>query len=154
MAEPDQFKFIKQECLRLLSRREHSRKEIEQKLVNKGFSSDVILAVLNELRGKDWQSDSRFAESYARQRSLKGFGPLRIKFELIQKGIETSTIQQQTQLVDYDWMTELNRICAKKFSNLATMSHSERARCKRFLLQRGFSGEMINAYFKQISQPN
>ncbi len=67
-------KQIKKACLRLLARREHSRKEIQNKLAVKGYESSRVSAVVNDLAQQSWQDDTRYAESYARVRSQKGFG--------------------------------------------------------------------------------
>lgn len=152
METADQAKLIKKECLRLLTRREHSRKEIEQKLLHKGFASDLISAVLNNLIMKDWQDDTRFAESYARQRRRKGFGPVRIAYELQQRGIEAQAIAEITQSADSEWIAQMEQVCMKKYNKPAEMTRDERAKCQRFLLQRGFSSAMINAFFKQSTQ--
>lgn len=63
---------IRESCLQLLARREHSQKELLNKLLIKGFNKDVILAVIEELAKQGWQSDLRYAESYARHRIEKG----------------------------------------------------------------------------------
>ena len=73
---------IKESCLRLLARREHSQKELLNKLLVKGFDKDEILAVIEEFALQGWQSDSRYAESYARHRIQKGYGPISIAYEL------------------------------------------------------------------------
>lgn len=148
----NQVKLIKKECFKLLTRREHSRKEIEQKLLHKGFATDHISTVLNDFIAKDWQDDNRFAESYARQRRRKGFGPARIAYELQQRGIEAAGINGATQITDSDWMVQLEQVCMKKYNNFYKMTRYERAKCQRFLLQRGYPSSMINAFFKQSNQ--
>ncbi|HIL93525.1 MAG TPA: regulatory protein RecX, partial [Cycloclasticus sp.] len=74
-------------CFALLARREHSQRELRQKLKAKGFDEDDIDLLLEELSEKNWQSDERFAESYSRSRLLKGFGPVRIQYELKERGV-------------------------------------------------------------------
>jgi regulatory protein len=146
-----ELKLIKQECLRLLTRREHSRLEIAQKLASKGFNEKLAAAVLNELTQKNWQDDKRFAEGYARQRQRKGFGPQRIAYELQQKGIKTEAISAITHNPEQDWLEQLEIVCRKKYPNPGEMSLEERGKCFRFLLQRGFSGDMIQTCFKHSS---
>ncbi len=67
-------KQIKKDCLRLLTRREHSRKEIEQKLALKGYQQKQVVEVLAELTKQSWQDDNRFAESFINMRSKKVSG--------------------------------------------------------------------------------
>lgn len=147
--EEDPAKAIKKECLRLLTRREHSRKEIEQKLATKGFAAETVAPILDELAAKHWQNDTRYAENYARVRSQKGFGPVRIAYELQQKGIESAEIAQQMQSASQNWLDQIALACRNKYADPGALSPAERAKCIRFLLQRGFSSAMINAFFKQ-----
>jgi regulatory protein len=146
-----ELKRIKQECLRLLTRREHSRLEIAQKLAGKGFNEKLTDAVLNELTQSNWQDDKRFAEGYVRQRRSRGFGPQRIAYELQQRGVEVDAINAITQSTEQGWLEQLEQVCQKKFPNPAEMTFEQRGKCFRFLLQRGFSGDMIKTYFKQAS---
>ncbi|MGB4499581.1 MAG: regulatory protein RecX, partial [Methylococcaceae bacterium] len=81
---------IKNHCLRLLARREHSQKELLTKSMQKGFSRAEIEPVLTELAENNWQSDARFAENYARARLRKGYGATAIRYELSQKGIDVA----------------------------------------------------------------
>lgn len=66
----------------MLARREHSQLELTQKLTQKGFQERDIELLLEEFVQLGWQSDQRFAESYSRSRVHKGFGPVRIQYEL------------------------------------------------------------------------
>ena len=65
-------KSIKDYCLSLLVRREHSQKELLNKSLLKGWGSDDIVIVIDELAVQAWQSDSRYAESFTRHRINKG----------------------------------------------------------------------------------
>lgn len=55
-------------ALKLLAMREHSRRELELKLVSKGFSPDETGPCLDQLEQEGWLSDERFCESYIRSR--------------------------------------------------------------------------------------
>ena len=46
---PQVSKQIRKECLRLLTRRDHSRKEIQDKMALKGYSRSEVSAVVDEL---------------------------------------------------------------------------------------------------------
>ena len=150
--QQDDIKQIKKECLRLLTRRDHSRKEIRDKLAVKGYDPSQVSLVVDELAQTSWQDDSRYAESYARMRSHKGFGPARIGYELRQQGISPDVVEQALAATTDDWVEILAQVYAKKFSVAEAMDSSEQAKRSRFLLQRGFSGGMISDLFKQLSQ--
>lgn len=141
-------KKIKNACLRLLTRRDHSRKEIQDKLAVKGYDRSQVSTVIDELAQQSWQDDTRYAESYARVRSQKGFGPVRIAYELKQQGISQDTIDKIVLATTEDWMNVLERVYTKKYPEYVAMDNNERAKRIRFLLQRGFSSAMITTLFK------
>ncbi len=142
-------KHIRKECLRLLTRRDHSKKEIQDKLSLKGFERSQVSEVIDELSVQNWQNDSRYAESYARVRSQKGFGPVRIAFELRQQGIDAEVVDHVLQAVTNDWPSLLESVYFKKFSPETNIDLNERGKRIRFLLQRGFSNDMINVLLKR-----
>lgn len=143
MDDEQLLKQIKKDCLRLLTRREHSRKEIEQKLSAKGYLRSQFTAVLDELTKQSWQDDSRYAESYLNMRSQKGFGPVKIAYELRQQGVDKAEIDALMQAKTDNWATSLQQLYAKKFSDPAIKDHAERSKRIRFLSQRGFPSSMI-----------
>lgn len=145
-------KRIKKECLRLLSRRDHSKKEIQDKLTYKGFDRSHVSEVIDELSGQNWQNDSRYAESYARVRCQKGFGPVRIAYELRQQGIEPEVVEFALSAATNDWNSVLEAVYFKKFSKNNRFDLNERGKRLRFLLQRGFSNGMINPLLDRQSK--
>ena len=142
---------IKESCLRLLACREHSRKELLNKLLVKGFGKDEILAVIEELAQQGWQSDSRYAESYARHRIQKGYGPIAVAYELRQNGVDAVNLEDIVQNTAGSWMELLEQVYAKKYGNDLLMDRNEWAKRSRFLMQRGFSGAMISALFDHLN---
>jgi regulatory protein len=144
-------KEIKESCLRLLARREHSQKELLNKLLLKGFEKDDILPVIEELARQGWQSDSRYAESYARHRIQKGYGPLFIAYELRQKGVDAIDLEDIVQKAAGGWMDLLEQVYTKKYGHDSLMDRNEWAKRSRFLIQRGFSGVMISALFDHLN---
>lgn len=148
--EPRIAKEIKEVCLRLLARREHSQKELLAKLALRGFDRDDVLPVIDELAEQGWQDDLRYAESYARFRILKGYGPIRVSYELSQNGIAVIDLDAIVQIEAGSWMALLEQVYRKKYSHDTLLERNEWAKRSRFLLHRGFSGAMIGALFDQL----
>lgn len=144
-------KDIKDAALRLLARREHSRKELLNKLTLKGYGKDSVMAVLDELARQGWQDDQRYAQSYARSRIQKGYGPVRIDYELRQNGIESVDLDEIVQQVAGSWMDVLERVYSRKFKQDRAIGRHEWAKRSRFLVQRGFPGEMISALLHHLN---
>lgn len=55
--------------------------------------SHTIYAVIDDLIEKKYLSDERFTEVYIRSRRIRGFGPVKIKAELKDKGVSNNLIQ-------------------------------------------------------------
>jgi regulatory protein len=143
-------KNIKDVCLRLLASREHSRKELLDKLALRGFDRDDAQSVIDELAEQGWQDDLRYAESYIRYRIQKGYGPIRISYELRQNGIASYDLEPIVQQETGSWMDVLERAYRKKYNDETVLERSEWAKRSRFLLHRGFSGAMISALFDEL----
>ena len=71
----NQFNDIYNKALDLLSRREHSKKEIRDKLCLRFEDRDNINSVIDKLQLNNLINDHRFSEAYVTIRKRKGFGP-------------------------------------------------------------------------------
>jgi regulatory protein len=141
---------IKEICLRLLTQREHSQKELLDKLALRGFGRDDVQPVIDELAEQGWQDDLRYAENYARFRIRKGYGPIRVGYELKQNGIAAFDLDSIVKDEAGSWMALLEQVYSKKYPHDNVMDRNEWAKCSRFLLHRGFSGAMISALFDEL----
>src|SRR5690606_19619366 len=135
---------LRQQVIGWLARREHSRQEVRQKLVRRyGVRADLD-TLLDQLEESGLLSDRRFAESLTRMRSGRGYGPLRVRAELAAKGVGAAAVEQAMQ-EEPDWLHLARSALHKKFGALPPADRESRARRYRFLAQRGFSAEQINA---------
>jgi len=139
--------FIYKKAIDLLSRREHSREELAQKLRLKSGASDEIKdallpELLDSLDDQGFLSDDRFAEMVIRSRFAKGQGPIRIRLELKQKGVDSAIINSNFDEFDADWF-ELAVTTQRKRFGERPADLPARAKQMRFLASRGFSSEHI-----------
>jgi len=135
-------------AIRLLARREHSAKEIRDALTAKGIDAALLEPLLAQLQSDGLQSDRRFAEAYGRYRQQRGFGPLRIKQELIQKGIEAELINEVLNNSETPWEKSIEMVRAKRFGNAMPSDPSNIAKQMRFLNYRGFPAELVHWLMK------
>ena len=129
----------------LLSRREHSRKELWQKLRNRAETPEMLEVVLGTLEADRLLSDERFAESFVRSRVTRGLGPTRIKQELLQKGIAADLVSMQLEAFDEDWLQQAQDVNVKKFGTTPVKDPKEKAKRVRYLQYRGFHIDTILA---------
>lgn len=151
---------LRDKALRLLTRREHSRLELERKLSrHPGTADDAgtgekIAAVLDELEQAGLLSDSRFAAAYVSERLAKGFGPLRIRAELQQRGIAKHLIDTVLALDEsscHDALCRADRQHGGAANLGASPTERRRATAKRarFLESRGFPAHLIARVLNQ-----
>ncbi len=132
----------------MLARREHSRRELSEKLERKGCPGLLVAEVVRELEAERLLSDERFTEALVRARTQRGVGPLRIEKELQEKGVAEALIAQWLDTVSNEWSEIINRVRHKRFGEALPESQHERARQARFLQQRGFTFEQIRRAFR------
>ena len=138
-----------QAAVRLLAPREHSQLELRRKLLKRDHAPDIIEEVLQRLEGHGLLSDERFVEQYIAMRKRKGYGPVRIRQELRERGINDTMIHEWMDERDDEWRVIMKQVVEKKFSVLVTAEYKEQARLARFLEYRGFPNYMIRDYLFQ-----
>lgn len=138
-------KSILHSAIGLLSRREHSTKELTQKLLLRKFEQEEITPVIEYLIEENYLSHERFAESVFRTRVNRGYGWLYIKNELAQKGISSSLISQLKNNQQIDWYLQAELAYNKRFGTTAVIDQKDKAKRARFLQSRGFSSDEIFA---------
>lgn len=132
----DNSKSIRIKIMDFLARREHSSKEIYQKLENKVELLDILKQEIKKLEEEGLINNERFAEQYIYSRSSKGFGPVRIRVELIKKGVDENIFQDSIQSMDWSSLAKL--VLDKKIGRNIPEKEKEILKIKRFLGYRGF----------------
>lgn len=132
--------------MNLLARREHSLFELRRKLRRRFQDEDLVDTQLQRLVEENLQSDQRFAESYARQRAGRGYGPARLRQEMRDKGVTDSEISRAFEDAELDWYSLASEALRKKFGEPGSAQPGgydikEKARRVRFMQYRGFSAE-------------
>ena len=146
MMPDDQFNIIYNKSLDLLSRREHSRKEVKEKLLLRYENTEQINVVLEKLVSNNLIDDSRFAEAYVLSRKRKGFGPKKIIFELISKGV-TESIANEVVEIEGGWIEAARSAFKKKYKDDQNIETKEQLKQKTFLQNRGFGFKEIESVF-------
>lgn len=135
---------------RYLGHREHSAFELRTKLKRKGLPEAAIDSALAMFREQGLQSDVRFAESFVRSRVRRGYGPIRIRQDLVQRGVADPVIEEAlTFSADY-WLDIAEQAIDKKFGSLTAIREAGRQndqdgwnKAARFLHNRGFPSDLI-----------
>ena len=125
----------------LLARREHSLEELRRKLKRRFVNEDLVEGELQRLKDENLQSDERYADSFLRQRSARGYGPRRVRHEMRQKGLSDAEINNAFDRVEVDWYGLAAAVMNKKFGDTPVVEIKEKARRIRFMQYRGFNSD-------------
>jgi len=129
----------------LLARREYCRQELAARLGKAGFVPEVAESTVSDLSREGLLDDARFAESLLRARAGRGQGPVRIRQELRQRGVEEGVAEQALEASSQDWIELARSVRQKKFGARLPTDFADKARQMRFLEYRGFGHEQIRA---------
>ena len=132
---------LRARALKLLARREHTRRELEHKLGADGGDAGEIEAVLTEFETRGWLSESRVTEQLIHARKSR-FGSRRIERELRDRGVSEEALAAALPALKEDELDRARAVWRRKFKRQPA-STAERARQVRFLQGRGFELDVI-----------
>ena len=133
-------------CLRLIKFRARSEKEIREKLRRKDYDAEIIDAVISSLKRVKLLDDVLFAKLWVQSRIKRSIGLNRLAYELKQKGIDKSTIDEALQRAgeNYDEKDVVLEIVRHKLGKMKNIPPEKaKSRLYGFLLRRGFSKNIV-----------
>lgn len=86
---------------------------MSRKLRAKGYDSELVEPLLDQLSQEGLQSDARYADSYLYSRLQKGYGPVRLNQELKERGVDDVTIENSLENLEIDWTERLTEVRKK-----------------------------------------
>jgi regulatory protein len=143
---------IRAKGLELLARREHSRLELRQKLIQRGYPAEAVATALEQLVAERLLDECRYAEIYASSRADKGYGPLRIARELRERGIPDELTDAAIAALDEFWIPKLRELHRKRFKSQIPADAAGRMQQTRVLRQHGFTLDQIKVLFERSEQ--
>jgi regulatory protein len=148
---------VKEQAWRYLARREHSTKELRDKLLRKNLHLGIIKDIIEDLTEKDYLNDARFARQLmAEEINFKKNGPRLIKGNLLKKGIESGFIDELLA----DFYSEENQtdncqyLARKKLKSLARMEPGKQKKSLAdYLNRKGYTWEVISHILSELFEP-
>ena len=136
---------VRTAALALLAGRDFGRRELLKRLERKGYPKPLAAQVVESLAAERLLSDDRFVAQFIRQHAGRGHGPVRIRLELRERGIDAEAIDAALDDSGEDWVEMARAARRRKFGASAPGDLRERAKQARFLQYRGFSAEQVRA---------
>jgi regulatory protein len=124
-------------ALRLLARRDHTRRELAAKLAPHVEDDAALDALLDDFTARGWLSEARVAEQVLHSKRGR-LGPARIRQALLQRGVSESLVDTTVANLKGTELDAARAVWSRKFRTPGA-TPAERARQLRFLQSRGFS---------------
>lgn len=145
MDEEGALKKAKNMALRLLTYRARSGKEVHEYLERKGFKEPVVQKTIDLLKEYNYLDDRKFTEEYINYRKNRGFGFIRIRYELIMKGIDKKIIDSaiDNNFNPDDDFERIKAILTKRIKTDQPFCENFLFKQSLFFKKRGFQDELI-----------
>jgi regulatory protein len=129
---------------------ERSQAEVRQKLYSLGLFKKEVEELVARLIEEEYLNEERFALGFASGKSrIRGWGKVKIRYELRQKGISEFCISKALKALDEtEYRTIFNRQANKKWTALRPEKNIfvKKNKWQQWLLQRGFEPAMIKTW--------
>ena len=132
---------LKGRALRYLAGREHSRAELLRKLAPHEEEPGQIEHVLDDLQAKGFISEERVVASVLHRRA-PSLGAARVRQELQAKGVDAQRVREAVAQLQDSELERARGVWHKRFG-APPADAREWARHMRFLLARGFAGDVV-----------
>lgn len=146
---------VRSKAVVFLSRREYCRQEMVGKLISKGARREHAESVVEQLSTSGLISEERFSKAFIQVRVRQGYGPVRIKYELIERGVADDLATTCLAEWNDSWNQQLTRVIERKYGNRPASSFNEWAKRANFLKNRGFTADQIHGSlekYRKVSQ--
>lgn len=149
----DELKKCKNSALRIIERSYKSKKEMEEKLLAKGFTDDIINSTLNFLEEYKFIDDTKYATLYVKDK-IKNQGRNKIKYSLIKKGLNEEVIEENLECIDKDYEKEQALSIAIKRYEILKKRESDEYKLSqklfRFLATKGYDFQCCSEVIKKV----
>lgn len=143
---------VKNYALRQLSYRQRSEKELYSALRRKGFDETHIEDTMNYCRELQYLDDRAFAQAFiADKQNLNKYGPVRIRYELLMKGVSKEIIDRYLMMDSHE---EYEMALALGERRLPSYKNDDRNAIYRklagYLQRKGYSYQVVSKVLRNL----
>ncbi|MEN6371251.1 MAG: regulatory protein RecX [Armatimonadota bacterium] len=148
----EEVRSAREAALTLLDYRSRTGKELERRLLQKGYPEDVVSAVIEQLGNIDFVNDGRFAADWVASRIVnRPIGRSQMKWELRRKGVAPELVEEALEQVDeekeFDMALDL---AVKKLGGKEINDPETKRKLAGFLQRRGFHWEIVSRVIDRL----
>jgi len=149
------FSKAKEKAIIFLSYKFRTEKEVEMKLEEEGFDSNIIQQVLTELKAEGYINDMRYVRKYLHDRKkLNPKSKRMLIYELRKKGIRKEYILQGIEELKFDNILVAEELIEKKFKGMDFSQKKTEKRVYQYLMYRGFTETEIKSALRRLAERN
>lgn len=137
----------KRKTLDLLTRSDHSEKELTEKLIRYGFSQEIADRAVSYVKAHRYLDDERYAMNYIEFRSSKKSNR-QLRRELLCRGIDSEKIDEMME--ERNDSEILQELVSKKICNVTNPDEKAIQRLKNSFYRKGFSFSAIERAFESV----
>mgnify|MGYP002570371832 FL=1 len=151
--EEDNYIKCKNAAIKIIERSYKSEKEIKDKLLKKEFDNNTVNRTLSFLKEYNLIDDEKLVSMYVKDR-LRNQGEKKIKYSLMQKGINEELIYRELNKVNNDDLEDIAyNLALKKYEVLSKRENDKYKlyqKLTRYLMSRGYGYDLISRVVKRI----
>ncbi|MDR0724012.1 MAG: recombination regulator RecX [Endomicrobium sp.] len=138
------------DALNLVSKKAYSQNSLREKLLQKGYNTQIAEKAIVRLKELNYLNDNNYAKDYASYLYRKGKGLFLIKAELERQGLDKDLIKEALVYIkeENEPSEVILKILKTKFKNFNNKDKNETKKIISFFLRRGFVFEDISKAIK------
>ena len=153
VADKESYIRCKNSALKIIERSYKTEKEVVEKLQMKGYEEKHIECAIQFLKEYKFLNDDYYAEAFIRDK-LNSKGSMRIKQDLIKKGIPREVIEEKLEGIDKDDERETAKVLAEKKLRVIRKSENDTYKISgklyRFLISKGYTYDVVKEVIKDV----
>jgi len=153
LAERENFIRCKESALRTIEKTYKTEKEVRDKLKLKGYEDNSINKSIEFLKEYNFVNDDNYTKIFIRDK-LNSVGSQKIKYTLIQKGIEKEIIEEELSNLNKENEKNVALNIAKKKLNIIKNKENDNYKISgklyRYLISKGYGYDVTNEVVKEI----
>lgn len=140
-------KRAKLRCMNLLKTKDYTRRQLEDKLKQGGYPTEIIDTAIAYVEAYNYINDERYARDFI-EYNMQSKTRLRIENDLIRKGISKELIAKtfdalQESGMNIDEEAMIHKLLLKKNYHAQAATNDEKRKMYAFLYRKGFHSDII-----------
>lgn len=132
-------------AVKLMGKVSYTYSGLIKKLVSKGYSEEISEEVANHYQMLGYLDDADYAEKFIKDAvTFKHHGPIRIRHELILKGVDEFVIEDVLLKLNIDFDEVIKELAENHIDYSKINDFKYRQKIVGFLSRKGFDFEQIN----------